>query len=64
MKQRNSSLILTTRDTAKFVLETGLIPVPNYKENDYRETIIPCSSIYEEKRKVKRLGKKKKPIEF
>ena len=64
MKQRNSSLVLTSKELAKFVVETGLIPVPVFKEKDYRDLIVPCRSIWDEKRKVKRLGKKKNPIEF
>ena len=35
-----------------------------YKEKDYRTLIVPCRSIWNEKRKVKRLGKNKKPIDF
>lgn len=64
MKHNNSSLLFTLSDLKKFILETGMIPVPIYKEKDYIETIIPCRSIWEEKRKVKKLKKKRKPIEF
>ena len=63
MNKKNPNF-LTVTDLSNFIGETGLIPVPFYKEKDYRPTIIPCRSIWEEKRKVKKLGKKKKPIEF
>ena len=64
MKRKDSNLIFTLRDLRNFILETGMVPVPKYEEKGYVETIIPCRTIWEEKRRGKKLQKKRKPIEF